>query len=345
MIPRSIERKTKATFICIELLKFIFSILILFLLTIESKGQVANDSIAAQELKQDSISDTTAALVVHSEVDSSLWYQRRVSSELNFALYLVTNEQYDNAFYLLNELGSKLTGVTDMQRDSIHYLTGWLNYFSQNFSIAIDEFDKIQASSSLGKPAKFYESICYVHLKDYSNAKSILNTIPCDTGTLEHEFKAFQFASIALLERDYVRYDSIREGYTFQYFQFSSEQKAMDLYYEDLSTYKRKSPFIAGFLSALFPGLGKLYTGYRGMPLGAMYMNLPLAAVAIEIALLAGIMSPPFFVFGALFGIFYVGNIWGSAVSVYAIEKELYAEIDHNILFDMHIPLRRLFWQ
>ena len=76
-----------------------------------------------------------------------------------------------------------------------------------------------------------------------------------------------------------------------------------------------------------------------------MYMTLPLALVAIEAVILAGVLSPQFLVLGALFGVFYVGNIWGSALSVFSIKKEIFNEIDRNIIYDMHIPLRRVFWQ
>ncbi len=293
----------------------------------------------------DSTIDSVEQIVAIQIPDSKESTRIKISEELNFALYLITNEQYDNASYLLNDLSQLKDDVSQIQADSIHYLSGWLKYFSQDFYGAIDDFSKIESNEKIGTPAKFYESICYVHSNEYDAAKTILQALKCDTASLEEEFRNFQLASIALLERDYNGYDSIIANYSYKFFQFSSEQKGMELYYNDLVSYKRKSPLIAGFLSALFPGLGKLYAGYRGMPFGTMYLTLPLAAVAIEVALIAGILSPPFLVFGSLFGIFYIGNIWGSAVSVYAIEKELYAEIDHNILFDMHIPLRRIFWQ
>jgi hypothetical protein len=293
----------------------------------------------------DSTSDSVKQIVENQIPDSKDSKRIKISEELNFAMYLITNEQYDNASFLLNELSQWNEGVSQIQADSIHYLSGWLKYFSQDFYGAIGDFSKIESSGKIGTPAKFYESICYVHSEEYEAAKRILHELKCDSSSLEFEFRNFQLASIALLERDYNGYDSIIDNYSYKFFQFSSEQKGMELYYNDLVSYKRKSPFVAGFLSALFPGIGKIYAGYRGMPFGTMYLTLPLAAVAIEVALIAGILSPPFLVFGSLFGIFYIGNIWGSAVSVYAIEKELYAEIDHNILFDMHIPLRRIFWQ
>jgi hypothetical protein len=56
-----------------------------------------------------------------------------------------------------------------------------------------------------------------------------------------------------------------------------------------------------------------------------------------------GVSSPRFIIYGSLFSLFYIGNIWGSALSVKIKRQEFNEKIDEQILFDMHIPLRTLF--
>lgn len=286
-------------------------------------------------------SNITHAEDVGLQMDSSQYF----SQELKFATYLITNDQYDDADYLLSKIDSESKSANSDQRDSITYMRGWIRYFNQDFSEAIDILQNVNGQSPIAIQSSFYEAICHVYLSQYDSAKTILANIPLDSGSLLSDLRYLQYASIALLERDYLAFDSVSKHLEKTYFEFSTEEQNMFTYHEQLSTYKRKSPFIAGGLSALFPGIGKFYAGYRGTPFGTMYMTLPLAAVAVEAAIIAGLLSPQFLVLGSLFGIFYIGNIWGSALSVYSIKKEIYDEIDRNILFDMHIPLRRVFWQ
>jgi len=266
------------------------------------------------------------------------------SGEISFAYYLISSEQYSDAQYLLFKLQSESTSADPNQRDSINYLIGWTFYFSRDFDQAIDHLSNVSTQSEIGVQSQFYKSICLVYIEQYDSAKIILNNISTKPDDILRELTVLQLTAIALLERDYYAYDSLSPYLTKKYFQFSEEENSMKEYYADLTNYRQKSPWIAGGLSALFPGLGKFYAGYIGLPFGTISMTLPLAAVAVEAAIIAGVLSPPFIVLGSLFGIFYVGNIWGSALSVYTIKKEIYDEIDRNIIYDMHIPLRRVFW-
>ena len=283
--------------------------------------------------------------VIESSQDNKVDSLRYFSDELSFVSYLIANEQYSYATFLLNRLEEQSKSASAEQHDSITYMRGWIHYFDQEFTNAIGILSQVSNDFAIGVQARFYQSICNVYLEDYEKAKIQLSIIQLDSGTQLWELRMLQYASISLLERNYDDFDSLSGYFSKKHFEFATEEKSMTTYHQELSTYKRKSPWIAGFMSALFPGIGKLYAGYRGTPLGTMYMTLPLAAVAVEAALIAGLLSPPFFILGGIFGIFYIGNIWGSALSVYSIKKEIYDEIDRNILFDMHIPLRRVFWQ
>ncbi|MEO6916521.1 MAG: hypothetical protein ABI151_13580, partial [Chitinophagaceae bacterium] len=99
----------------------------------------------------------------------------------------------------------------------------------------------------------------------------------------------------------------------------------------------------AGVYSAILPGAGKFYAGKKKQGIAAFLPILSLGVVTYESYRKSGIKSARTLAFGSLFSLFYVGNIWGSVLSVKIKEKEFYREYDNKILFDLHIPLRNLY--
>ena len=76
-----------------------------------------------------------------------------------------------------------------------------------------------------------------------------------------------------------------------------------------------RSPFLAGVLSTVVPGAGRLYTGRLGDALNSL-VTVGLAGwQAYDGFRRDGLSSVKGWTFGTLFGIFYVGNIYGSVVS------------------------------
>ena len=55
-----------------------------------------------------------------------------------------------------------------------------------------------------------------------------------------------------------------------------------------------------------------------------------------------GWKDPKTIIFGSLFGLFYIGNIWGSVLSVHVVNNEINNEINRQILFNKDIPLQRI---
>jgi len=92
------------------------------------------------------------------------------------------------------------------------------------------------------------------------------------------------------------------------------------------------SPAVAGIYSALIPGLGKLYIGYKYQAITAFITNTLLAAQATESYLKSGIKSPRFIITTSVFSVFYTGNIIGSIVAAKKKKKDYYNELDHEIL-------------
>jgi hypothetical protein len=274
------------------------------------------------------------------EQNTALTEQR---NELKFVLYLISTELFDDAQYVLKRMQLDSVSQTNL-RDSVTYYSGWIQYFNQEFTQAIASFSSIDSVSSVLHASAFYNAICHVQIDSLNEAKRILEKINVSENEELYNLKLLQLRGISLLQRDYQSFDSLTNLIQTSSFLTKTEMEAMSVYALDMRSFKRKSPWIAGLLSAIVPGLGKFYAGYRGIPFGAMYMTIPLGAIAAESLILAGAASLQFIALGAIFGVFYVGNIWGSILSVYAKEKEFYEELDHNIEFDMHTPIRRAFY-
>lgn len=98
----------------------------------------------------------------------------------------------------------------------------------------------------------------------------------------------------------------------------------------------RHSAFLAGFYSAIFPGLGKLYLGYKQEALSACIENLALGGMAAESYFKAGPLSARFIITGTLFALFYGGNIWGSAILAKKQRIDYRQELDYEIFNYYH---------
>jgi len=122
----------------------------------------------------------------------------------------------------------------------------------------------------------------------------------------------------------------------------STTDKDLNNYYQKLSQHKKRSPFIAGMLSAVVPGLGKVYSGKPRQGLYAFLSTTMAALLAYEGYRKHGTSSPNLYIFGTMGAIFYIGNIWGSSLSVHIEKQEFNEQLNQNILFDLRIPVNAL---
>jgi TM2 domain-containing membrane protein YozV len=107
----------------------------------------------------------------------------------------------------------------------------------------------------------------------------------------------------------------------------SSFRAILDKYHK----FKPKSSLIAASLSVV-PGLGKLYLGYTYQGLSALLVNSLLIAQMAESYQRAGPKSIRFGLTAGLFGIFYVGNIYGSYTAAKKRKHDFYHQIQYEIV-------------
>ncbi|MVM39754.1 hypothetical protein GO730_22680 [Spirosoma sp. HMF3257] len=261
------------------------------------------------------------------------------SQEWKFAHYLSDKEATDEATFVLQAFDKQ--SLTDSQRDSVAYLTGWLAYREKLLSEASDHLLAVSPSSPFYLKSRYFGAYCLAFQRQYDSTNAIMQHLPVPDSTLL-ELRAFEQGGLALLQRQYERYDTLRQHFSYSSYALSAEEKRMDAYRLGLQSRKHRSPVLAGLLSAAIPGLGKVYAGKSKQGIAAFLPVLTMGLLAWEGYRKDGPASLRFLGFGSLFTVFYVGNIWGSTLAVKVRRDEFNRGYDNKILFDMHIPLRNL---
>ncbi|WP_234733026.1 hypothetical protein [Tellurirhabdus bombi] len=279
----------------------------------------------------------------HTELvpsDSASMPEENFTHELRFAQYLTDKDAFEEAIFVLSNLNS-LT-LTVPQRDSLRYSLGWNAYSAKQLGLASRSLLTVSSQSPYYLKSQFFGNYSRAFQGQTDSAYAALNQLTVPDATL-NELKAVELAGISLLKRDYDAFNQHRQGFTYASYALSTEEKRMDDYAHKLQSFKRKSPVLAGLYSAVVPGLGKIYAGKKRQGIASLLPILSMGLLTYEGLRKDGVKSARFISFGTLFTVFYVGNIWGSVLSVKIKRNEFNREYDNKILFDMHIPMRNLF--
>ena len=271
----------------------------------------------------------------------------KVREELKFIEHLINSKEHTDALFLIKNINTKFPENYFSQQinDSLNYLAGWSFYNQKKLDSSIVYFEKVSRNSPVYYKSKFYETFEWIYLKNPTNAEKSISKIDTNNDSLFLELAKMDLSICALLKKDFKKFDSISNTFSYNNVQFSEEQKELISYKKALQNVKRKSPLVAAGLSALVPGLGKYYAGYKGQAIAAFLPSAIFGVVAAENLYRRGPKDVQFILFASIFSIFYAGNIWGSAISVRTYREQQYNEIYNNIMLDLHIPLRRIFSQ
>lgn len=112
----------------------------------------------------------------------------------------------------------------------------------------------------------------------------------------------------------------------------------LSYYFTEYQRFHKKKPIIAGALSLIIPGAGKLYNGRRKGFLPSLIMNTILGAFTYEAISKTGISNPySIFSLGA-FSIFYLSNIYGSYQELKLVKQEKKEDFLHNVSNHYNFP-------
>lgn len=262
---------------------------------------------------------------------------------MRFISHLIDNSEARNAIYLASQF--KNDSLSLVQQDSLNYYLGWAYYNKRITDTSSMFLDRVSGNSPFYLKSKFYQAFDLAHSKDRNKAYQILNSVDSDSSTSITQLKLLELAGFSLLSKNYPRFDSLSSKFDNSFFSVSDEQRDLKKQAVQMKKYHRKSPVVAGLLSTAVPGLGKFYAGRKGQGLATFFVVGVLGAVTAENYVRGGPKSPQFITFASLFTMFYVGNIWGSAISVKFAKESFYRTKEDEILLTIHIPLRRVFTQ
>lgn len=267
-----------------------------------------------------------------------LWSQS-FSDNMAFFQYLINTRNYTDALLLLE---NTIPSNQD-QQDSLNFYFGKTFYLDQKLYDASEYFDKaIESELSFLNEARFYNAFSKMHINEIDKSIAILNETTVND-SIHFHLKNFQLSGAYLLQRDFKQFDLLANNYTKKYYQLSTQESSFLDIRNDLKERKSKSPVLAGVMSAIIPGTGRIYAGKTGLGIGTLLTNAILGLQTWEAYRKDGVESARFIIFGSLFSVFYVGNIWGSVFTVKIANEEFQDAVNHKILVDLHIPLRTIF--
>ena len=187
-----------------------------------------------------------------------------------------------------------------------------------------------------------YSSISNSYLGNCIESEKTLSLIVTNDSNIQ-QLIYLSRAGVLLIKKDFNTAKENIDKFSRNWYTVSEQQDNLTQLYSTLVKHKKKSPFIAGALSAIVPGLGKVYTKRVGEGVSAFLITTTLGLVAWENLIKDGITDPKTIIFGSLFSLFYIGNIWGSALSVKLTRDEFNKEINEQITFNLRVPLRIIY--
>ncbi len=261
-----------------------------------------------------------------------------VNQTISFVNYLSANNRFDDALNVLSDHQKIL------QPDTFNFYKAYVFYELRKPDTASCYFDKIDKKSPLFFKSQFFNSLNLAYSRKINLSKQKINLINTDTLFYYKQLVNTVNAGISLLERDYQKFDSISSLFLKSDYRLQNEQERLVEMKKEIIMANKKSPTIAGLLSAVVPGLGKFYAGKKGASLSAFGVNVFLAAATFESYYRTkSIKNPQVLIFGTLFSFFYVGNIMGSVFSVKQQIRSVNGKYNNEILASIHYPILNFF--
>ena len=199
-----------------------------------------------------------------------------------------------------------LQGTAYAPSDTLDYLRGWACYATRRLAEASRAFDRVPADSPWYDKSLFFSAASKAYLGDYAGAEKQLQAY----GGPYADLRQSQLADLAVLQGP--------------------------------DNFPSKSPWIAAGLSALVPGLGRVYTHQYGVAVESLLVCGGFAAITVENYRHYGPIWSTI-LFETLGSLFYLGNIYGSFISVELYNDRMRDAQDTAVLLHMHIPLRSVF--
>lgn len=264
--------------------------------------------------------------------------QNSTPCDLKFAFHLVNAGDIEEAIYLLDSTNC----YSDYSNDSLNYLRGWSLYSLKRLVPSTESFIKVKPGSEFYLKSHFFAAYNYTYTENFSEALETLSKIEFDNEKL-NSVRNFELSGIYLLQGQKEKFEEYLSRTNRSYYEITESAENLQKISADIYKHKTKSPLVAGLLSSVIPGSGKLYAGKRGEAISAFIANAGLGLVTWENYRKSGLNSFRTIAFGSAFIFSYAANIYGAVLTVNMMETEYKENVKNTILFNLHIPLRNSF--
>src|SRR5512133_2307017 len=263
----------------------------------------------------------------------------RVKENIRFASYLINLSRYDEALLLLQD--QPLISTIQIE-DSIKYLKGWAYYSLGILDSSATYLGSVSHQSPTYMKSRFFTACDLFHLQRFDEGSSILDGIADSIPTIR-ELKEFELSGAALIKRDIQAFQQHSVNFSYNWYPIAEEERKLEELCREQLDFHPKSMALAGIMSAILPGSGKIYAGKTGEGISAFLTVSILGSVAAENLIKNGIADYRTILFGSAFSVFYIGNIYGSMIDIKVYREEFYKQNENSILFNIHIPLSNIF--
>ncbi|MEI8112234.1 MAG: hypothetical protein WCI54_01310 [Bacteroidia bacterium] len=262
-------------------------------------------------------------------------------SELPFIEHLVNKEYYNEVIHLIDR---DSLNYKPEQQDSVNYFKGWAHYSLKNLEQSTASLLRVGKGSSFYFKSRFFAGYNQIYLEKYDEARKIIGQLNVRDETYL-SILHFELSGIDLLEGNWSKAKDLMGQVNPTIATLNQQVAALGQICKQQESHRPKSPLLAGLMSVILPGSGKIYAGKTGAGIASMIATTGFGLIAWENYRKLGIGHAKTIFFGSIFAANYVSNIYGSVISVRIIEND-YKDATHNqILFQLHIPLRNFFEQ
>ena len=240
----------------------------------------------------------------------------------------------------LYEQGDYLRAVGEYQRylfyrpqesEEIHYRIAVCYRFGGKSAQAIQGFEALlQRYPESQYTSRIYYQIgaTYFLMDQFEQSALFLHeALPHIVDTRQHAEAAQLIGLSYLQQRRWSEASEVFQGLqTSDIIRVREKAEVYHIYAEKGAALPTRSPFLAGALSTVIPGAGRVYTGRLADALNTLFTVGLTGWQAYDGFRRDGLSSAKGWTLGTLCGIFYVGNIYGSVISARVYNRHLTEE-------------------
>ncbi len=261
------------------------------------------------------------------------------SHELKFINYLINKGNYNEVLFLTNKT---ISNLYPEQLDSLNYFKGWAHYSVKNLELSTVSLLQVGKSSPFYPKSRFFAGYNQIHLGNYAEAREVFSRTEI-SGEPELSLITFELSGIDMLQGNWENAKSQLESLNRDIALINQQIAILNKICDEQVKYRPKSPVLAGIMSGIIPGSGKIYAGKTGEGIASLITNTGFGLITWENYRKNGLQNFKTIFFGGIFAANYISNIYGSVVSVKIMEDEYQNKLHNQILFQLHIPLRNFF--